>query len=140
MFFYSFTDGSVGVSEISNLLEGALFIVSNGTYQNEHIPNYWQRPVDLLTYTFYGVATLNDHSEYFCHGLIKAYADLYNIDLHLIVYIDNKYTIIDKNKFPQLDVESYNREKHAFIWCHNDNTVYAPLIYQKCSWANTHCL
>ncbi len=110
----------------SNLLEGALFIVSNGTYQNENIPSYWQRPVDLLTHTFDGVATLNDCPQYFFHGLIKAYADLYNIDLHLIVYNHNKYIIIDKSNFFKPNEEPHNPENHAFIWCNADNTVCAP--------------
>jgi hypothetical protein len=113
----------------SNLLEGALFIVSNGTYQNENIPTYWQHPVDLLTRTFDDVAKMNDRPEYIFHGLIKAYADLYNIDLHLIILYDKKYITIDKSNFLETNEESCNRENHAFIWC-NDNdgkTVYIPL-------------
>ncbi len=113
----------------SNLLEGAVFIVSNGAYQHENIPSYWQRPVDLLTRTFHDVATtLNDRPESFFYGLIKAYADLYNIDLHLIIYYNNKYIIIDKKNFVIPNEEPCNREKHAFIWCNADNTLYCPLF------------
>jgi hypothetical protein len=126
-FFCSPTQESIGVNWTSNLLEGAVFIVSQGAYQQKNIPSYWQRPVDLLTRTFDGVATLNDYPEYFYHGLIKAYADLYNIDLHLIVFHHNKYIIIDKNMFFEHNEEPYNRERHAFIWCNADNTVYSPL-------------
>jgi hypothetical protein len=124
-FFRNFTRGSIGVNWTSNLLEGALFIVSNGTYQIEN--SYWQLSVDLLTRTFDGVAKMNGRPPYFFHGLIKAYADLYNIDLHLIVLYNEKYVIIDKSNFLEPNEEPYNREKHAFIWCTADNTVYSPL-------------
>jgi hypothetical protein len=127
LFFCSSKKESIGVNWTSNLYEGAIFIVSKGLYQHENIPSYWQRPVDLITRTFDGVATLNDYPIYFYHGLIKAYADLYNIDLHLIVYYNNKYIIIDKSKFFESSEELYNRERHAFIWCNADNTVYSPL-------------
>ncbi len=110
----------------SDLLEGALFIASNGTLQNENIPNHWQRSVDLLTHTFDAVAIQNNQPEMFFYALIKAYADLYNIDLHLIVYYNNKYHIIDKNNFNSNE-EPCNREKHAYIWCNVDNTTYSPL-------------
>jgi hypothetical protein len=126
-FFYSSTEESIGVKVTSSLLEGALFIVSNGTYEVKNIPNYWKPPVNQLMHTFDNVAILNDHPENFVRELIKAYADLYNIDLHVIVYYNNKYIIIDKTNFSTSNEEQCNREIHAYIWCNNDNTRYYPL-------------
>jgi len=117
----------IGVESTSRLLDGALFIVSNGTYQNKDIPNCWQHPVDLLKNIFDSVAVLNNNSQEFFHGLIKAYADLYDIDLNLIVFDGNKYIIINKDTFLKPNEQPYHREHHAFIWCNVDNTVYCPL-------------
>jgi hypothetical protein len=130
IFFRSYTTVPIGVKWTSSLLDGALFIVSKGTYQNIDIPNCWQRPVNLLKHTFdsVAVAILNNNSQCFFHGLIKAYADLYNIDLHLIVFNGNKYIIINKDTFLEPNEERYHRGQHAFIWCNVDNTVYSPLF------------
>ncbi len=115
----------------SNLLEGALFIVSSGSNQHEDIPSYWQRRVELLTHTFDDVVSQNDYLQYFYQGLIKAYADLYSIDLHLIVYNNNKYVIIDKSNFFESNEELSERVNHAFIWCNADNTLYSPLFINR---------
>ena len=109
------------------MLDGALFIVSSGTERNEDIPSKWRRPVDLITSTFDNVAKMKDHPECFFHGLIEAYADLYDIDLRLIVPDNEKYVISDKSNFFELNKEPYKRENHAYIWCNSDNTVCSPL-------------
>ncbi|CAF3645022.1 unnamed protein product [Rotaria sordida] len=95
-----------------NLLDGALFIVSNSTYQTENIPSSWQHPTDLLTRTFDDITKLKDNPGHFFHGLINAYADLYDIDLYLIVFINNKHTIIDKNNFCNLVDENQNQTEN----------------------------
>lgn len=94
------------------------------------MPSHWQHTVDLLTRTFDGVVSQYGYPQCFFHALIKAYADLYNIDLHLIVYDNDKYILIDNSKFFEPNEESYKREKHAFIWCNADNATYSPLCIQ----------
>jgi len=112
----------IRVKWTSSLLEGALFIVSNRTDQIIDIP------ADLLKRTFDSVAILNNNSQDFFHGLIKAYADLYDIDLNLIVFDGNKYIIINKDTFLKPNEEPYHRGQHAFIWCNVDNKFYYPLF------------
>ncbi|CAF3461546.1 unnamed protein product [Rotaria sp. Silwood1] len=43
------TESPIGVCWTHDLLDGAIFIVSNGTYQTNNIPKDWQHPVDLVT-------------------------------------------------------------------------------------------
>ncbi|CAF0767365.1 unnamed protein product [Rotaria sordida] len=114
-----------------NLLDGALFIVSNSTYQTENIPSSWQHPTDLLTRTFDDITKLKDNPGNFFHGLINAYADLYDIDLYLIVSINNKHTIIDKNHFGKLNEKRCDKERYAFIFCNTNNIYCCPLYYKK---------
>ncbi|CAF0946388.1 unnamed protein product [Rotaria sordida] len=80
------TENPIGICWISNLLDGALFIVSNSTYQTENIPSSWQHSTDRLTCTFDDITKLKDNPEHFFYGLINAYAVLYDIDLYLILW------------------------------------------------------
>ncbi|CAF4159428.1 unnamed protein product [Adineta steineri] len=71
---------------VSDLITGAKFIVTNGTEQSTDISMYWQCPVDILQRTFEKIKTLVNDSQNFFRDLTNAYANLFNIDLYLIVY------------------------------------------------------
>jgi hypothetical protein len=59
-------------------------------------------------------------------GLIKAYNNLYKIDLHIVASMNNKYTIVNKNSFKHY--EGYCIcEKHAFLLFNVENTIFYPL-------------
>jgi hypothetical protein len=119
--------GFIVVYKTVRLLNGAVFITSGGTLQNEDISNHWRHPVDLLTLTFDTVALLYKTPVELFYRLIKAYADLYNIDLHLVAYVNKKYTIIDRNNIVELNEGQLIRDKHAFLLCNTENSYYWPL-------------
>ncbi|CAF0782919.1 unnamed protein product [Adineta steineri] len=114
-----------------DLITGAKSIVTNGTRQPINIPIHWQCPEGILQRTFERIKTRINGSQIFFRDLINAYADLYNIDLYLIVYEDNKWIIIGKER-----LESNKRDNHehyAFLWCHEGNTEWSPVCIQDTS-------
>lgn len=127
-FSFSYEKGPIEVYITLYLLNDDVCIVPDGTYSTENIPSHWQHSVELLTRTLDGVMSLNDCSGNFFQALTTAYADLHNIELHLIVHSNNEYIIMDKNKFFQYDGGEYKRENHAFILCNTDNTSYSLLF------------
>ena len=126
-FFCSSTRESFCVNYSSDLLDGAFFIVSNKSSWDENTPIYWQHSVDLLKRTFDDVLALKNNPEDFFRVLIKAYAHLYHIDLHLIVHDGNKYVMMGKSKFIEFNGQLYSSENHAFIWCTTNAGICWPL-------------
>ncbi|CAF0808351.1 unnamed protein product [Adineta steineri] len=113
---------------VSDLITGAKFIVTNGTEQSTDISMYWQCPVDILQRTFEKIKTLVNDSQNFFRDLTNAYANLFNIDLYLIVYNGSKFIIIDKERLRSNERD--NHEHYAFLWCDIGRMTYSPVYIQ----------
>ena len=79
---------------------------------------------------FDSVATSASNRKEFLYRLIQTYANLYGIQLHLIVYLEQRCMIIDENYFVNQNVIQIHRENHAVMCCNADNTCYLPLYIE----------
>ena len=129
--FSSCPSGTAGFYPSTQLIDAAVFIISNGTCQLKDVPGKHQSGNDNAVEYFAWVTEVeNDRNQFYCR-LIKTYADLYGIGLHLIVYRDNRYMIVDESDFVDQNAVQVYRDEHAVICCNTENNVFYPLYVRE---------
>ena len=95
----------------------ASFIVSSGTCLEDDIPAHWKYPLDFLKNKFDRIVQCAELYEQVSYDLIRTYADLYKISLHIQIHIGQEHTMVNEEYFlqPNFNLRPYSFPSNALI-------------------------
>lgn len=111
----------------------ASFIVSGGTGLEDDIPAHWKYSLEFLQSKFDFVTQSSENLQQFCYYMVRTYADLYKISLHIHVHIGQEYMIMNENYFlpTNLNLLPYYFPSHAVLRYDVDERELTPHIVDE---------